>query len=135
MGTVFVLLVFAVWMDLNSFRISNRLILLGLLLGLSLRIALEGWFGIVIFLGHILLPVLLLYLLYRIGALGAGDIKLISMMSGFLHLSDTAEIVLYSFFIGALIGVPKLLAEGRGSRIHFSVAVFLAYSYQMGVVA
>lgn len=120
-------------MDLSSYRISNRLILLGLFLGLSLRIVLDGWFGIVIFLGHTFLPVLLLYLFYRFGALGAGDIKLISMMSGFLRLSDTAEIFIYSLVFGALIGVPKLLAEGRGSKIHFSVAVFLAYTFQTGV--
>ncbi len=133
-STVFVLLLYAVWMDLKTWRISNRLILLGLMMGLSFRIVSDGWFGIVIFLGHIILPVILLFILYHIRGLGAGDIKLFSMISGFLGWTDLGLIVIYSFFIGAALGLPKLLAKGRGSKIHFSIAIILAYSLRIGEI-
>ena len=134
----------AVWMDLISERISNRLIVLGLLLGLVRDLLISGWFGIIEFLLDMILPVIVLFLLYRFRALGAGDIKLFSLLGVWIGLKDLWYVVLYSLFFGAAMGLPKLLTgrvrpSGEGSagfrttRIHFSLAIGLGFLLRMGV--
>ena len=76
--TLLTVLVFAVAADFREMRISNRLIASGLMMGLALRILGEGGAGIVHFLVNISIPVILLFLLFQLRVIGAGDIKLFS---------------------------------------------------------
>ena len=82
--TLLTVLVFAVAADFREMRISNRLIASGLMMGLALRIQGEGGAGIVHFLVNISIPVILLFLLFQLRVIGAGDIKLFSLAGGFL---------------------------------------------------
>ena len=110
------------------------MILFGLVLGLTGRLVTDGVAGIPIYLVNIVLPVFLLFLLYRFRALGAGDIKLFSMLGGFLQTRDLLMVILYSFFFGAAIGLPKLIkTRQHNSKIHFSIAIYFAFTLQMGV--
>ena len=81
-----VLLILAVVTDFRERRISNRLIASGLFLGLALRILVEGSAGVVHFLVNISIPVIMLFLLFQMRALGAGDIKLFSVKIGRAHV-------------------------------------------------
>jgi len=84
--TLLTVLVFAVTADFREMRISNRLIASGLMMGLALRILGEGGAGIVHFLVNISIPVILLFLLFQLRVIGAGDIKLFSVAGGFLSM-------------------------------------------------
>lgn len=128
-------LIVAVVTDFRETRISNRLIASGLIVGLALRVVGEGSVGIVHFLVNISIPVILLFLLFQMRALGAGDIKLFSVAGGFLTIRQLIYMMLASLFIAAAIGVGKLLylkmttgrfGNGR-TLIHFSLAILIAY--------
>ena len=110
--SVLTLLLTAVWMDLKTDRISNRLILFGLFLGLPYQILLNGARGILVFLLNGCVPILLFFLFYRIKALGAGDIKLLSVLGVFLDKDVYFWAILYIFASGAVIGVIKLFVHG-----------------------
>ncbi len=96
-------------MDLRSDRISNRLILLGWFLAFPYQIYLNGARGIFVFSLQAILPVILFYLMYRLRALGAGDIKLLSLLSVFLGKEAFFCAIPYIFAAAGLIGISKLL--------------------------
>jgi len=67
----------------------------------------------------------MLYLFYLIGVLGAGDIKLFSVIGGFTNLKTLTDCVLAAFVAGAVIAVLKMLYM-RNLRISlFKAQVFL----------
>ena len=74
----------AAWDDLRSGRISNQLIVTGLLAGFLCQVVQYKAAGIVLFLGGSLLPLLLFGMLFYFRMLGAGDIKLFCVVGGFL---------------------------------------------------
>ena len=118
-------LTLAVVMDFGNGRISNRLIVSGLIWGLAFRLLGEGSAGAVHFLMNISIPVIMLYLFYLIGVLGAGDIKLFSVIGGFTNLKTLTDCVLAAFVAGAVIAVLKMLYM-RNLRISlFKAQVFL----------
>ncbi len=122
-------------MDFQTGKISNRLIVSGLIWGLAFRLMGDGMAGVLPFLIHISIPVILFILLFQIRAIGAGDIKLFSVVGGFLGIRQLVYLVLTAFIVAAGIGVFKLLYQVKtvgyqmGSRtlIHFSTAILIAY--------
>ncbi|MCI5919310.1 MAG: prepilin peptidase [Roseburia sp.] len=127
-------------MDFKSTRISNRLIVCGYVLGLFIRIMGNGWRGILEFLFYSSIPVILLYLLFLMRALGAGDIKLFSVAGGFLIWKEWWMLLLVSLLAGAMISVLKIAflilkkryCIGEKHFIHFSVPILMGYLYVWG---
>lgn len=125
----------AVYTDLTQTRISNRLIAVGLLSGFFYRIAIEGGLGVLFFFANISIPVILLNLLFQMRALGAGDIKLFSMLGAFLSTEQLLGMMVLAFVIGAVFGIFKMVYQfifmkmelGKLTYIHFSPAIFFAY--------
>lgn len=77
------------------------------------------------------------YPIFRIGALGAGDIKLFSVIAGFLTLKTWWVCVEAAFLVGAAMGLFKLLFKNYvkdAHTIHFSVPILAGYLYYLGVV-
>ncbi len=150
-------------MDIQSFQISNRLIVSGLFLGLFLQILESGVKGASVFLLNVSVPVILFYLLFLIHALGAGDIKLFSMIGGIWGFQILCKIIAVSFLVGAVMSLYKLLRHRNlisrllvlksyvcqvirtGSLseypqefqenhvIHFSIAILIGYAIVMEV--
>lgn len=107
--TLYAILIVAVVQDITSMRISNRLIIMGLFLSMAFGIVLGGMPRIIQVLLNISIPVIMLYLFYLIGVLGAGDIKLFSVIGGFTNLKTLTDCVLAAFVAGAVIAVLKML--------------------------
>lgn len=105
------LLSMAVWMDIRTCRISNRLIASGLTIGLLIQILEYGLKGIGIFAVNISIPVVLLYLLFLMRALGAGDIKLFSVIGSIWDLKVLVITVCGAFLAGALMSLWQLLYQ------------------------
>lgn len=103
------LLLFAALADLRTDRIPNVLILFGMILGLSGSLWMDKdlWMSI----GSMLLAFLLLYPLYKIGAFGAGDVKLLVMIGSFYAAGELMTILAGAFVIGALFSIVRLLTE------------------------
>lgn len=132
---VLLLLLIAVYTDMTSTIISNRLIIVGFILALLFRIFGEGKAGVLIYIVNISIPVSLLYLLFCLHVLGAGDIKLFSMVGAFLTTEQLLELIMMAFFAGAVLGMIKLAYKRIVSgyvpleltQIHFSPAILIAY--------
>ena len=110
-------------------KISNRLIVCGLIWGLVLKIWGNGYVGILYFILNITIPVVLLFLLFQMHALGAGDIKLFSLVGSFLTTKQLFLVMFDSFLFAAVLGMGKVvqlyLSQGgkkeRFTKIHFSI--------------
>lgn len=123
-------LTIAVWMDIRTCRISNRLIVSGLIMGLLIQIMEAGLKGIGIFAVNISIPVILLYLLFLMRALGAGDIKLFSVIGSIWNLEMLMLVVCASFLTAAVMSLWQLLYQ-RNLRRRF--CVFRDYAFRFMV--
>ncbi|MEG1291316.1 MAG: A24 family peptidase [Lachnospiraceae bacterium] len=99
----------AVIMDIRSCRISNRLILCGMAAGLWFQSTALGVEGVLSFIRNISIPVILLYLLFLMRALGAGDIKLFSVVGGIWNLEILKITLVAAFFTGAVMSLCVLI--------------------------
>lgn len=97
--------------DLFFDKVYNEWILLSVMTGLSCAVWQGGvkgllWAGIAM-----TVPVIILYPLFMIGGLGAGDIKLLAAAGCFLTVRGILTCLALSFLIGAAISLLKMLAE------------------------
>lgn len=99
---LFLILFCAALCDLRYLRIPNSLIILGYCCSISILL-LSFDFTILISRLFISLMVFIsLFSFFQIGILGAGDIKLLMVMSIFLNISDLLQIVFISFSLTLL---------------------------------
>ncbi len=110
--------------DLRTGRIANGLIVVGLLGSLSIRIWQQGLPGFFSWIVGILLPVLILFLIFLIRGLGAGDIKLFSFIGSIWNLSFLFHCIILSFVIGGLFSLAKLIYH---RNLYYRVFLFLSY--------
>lgn len=99
----------AVIEDFYHMKISNKLILAGLFLAIIYQVATQGVDILFSVLWNILFPIIVLYLFYLVHALGAGDIKLLSVVGGFINFKELVICIAISFAIGAMIAFGKML--------------------------
>lgn len=131
MLTAYVFVLIAVSMDVKHMRISNRLILIGLGMAFIQRLFCEGIQGVLTGICQISFPVIVLYLLFLLGALGAGDIKLFSVIGGFVNFKVLVWCMVYTFVAAAVISLGKVIyyavvKRERGlHRMCFSVAILI----------
>lgn len=111
-GMALGLLVAATGTDLVDRHIPNELLMLGAITGGYLFVQNnEG--GLMIFMWRWLWPILLLYLFYLIGGLGAGDVKLIGCLGLYLPGKIILQMILYSFLIGGAFAFLRLIQTRR----------------------
>lgn len=105
------LLTIAVATDITSGRISNRLICLGIVTGFFFRIWESGARGLFSSVIQIIIPVVVLFLLFLMRALGAGDIKLFSMIGSIWSFQVLYYCMIFSFLVGAVLSLVRLLYQ------------------------
>lgn len=98
-------------MDLKSEKVSNLWIFLGTILGLIWEICCFGVVGIFRFAAGFCLPLLLLYPLFYFRTLGAGDLKLLAVVGGFLGVREIALCMIFSFCSGAGLALMILIVR------------------------
>ena len=107
-------------------KISNRLIVCGLIWGLVLKIWGNGYMGILYFILNITIPVVLFILLFQMHAL--------------LTTRQLFQVIVYAFLFAAVLGMGKVLyvyfsqggKKDRFTKIHFSIEILLAVVYVTG---
>lgn len=105
------LLAVAVRMDFKHDRINNGWILFGILGGFLFQIQKGGKESIYYMGISMLLAFGLLYPIYKIGGIGAGDVKLFLMTGCFLTAERLLYALLFSFLIGAVFSLGKMMRE------------------------
>ncbi len=113
---LFGLLGIAVASDLRRHRIPNLLILTGLALGLAGQFFMNGLAG----LGQGVLGGLvglgLFLLLYAVGGMAAGDVKLMAMVGVFLTPQQALLAAMFSLMAGGLCGLALVLWHGQARQ-------------------
>ena len=70
---------------------------------------------------------ILLLPVYAMGGLGAGDVKLFTVMAFFLSQQELLSVIIISFVIGAVIGLVKaVMNRNLGETIHFAVPMLIS---------
>ncbi len=127
------ILTMATLFDAKAYRIPNQLIGLGYVAGLYLNILHFQTIGIVYFIIKGILPIFLLYLLYQWKGLGAGDIKLFSVMSTYVGIRATVEAFVLSVMLAGVVVLALIIYERRlmlKRKLHFSYYIAAAFFLQ-----
>ncbi len=111
-NVLLLLLLLSALSDLATDRIPNGFVLLGIAAGIAASF-LSGR-GLADTLTSMFLAFLLMYPLYMIGALGAGDVKLFILIGSFREAGEFMVILAGAFVIGAGFSIVKLAAERNG---------------------
>lgn len=114
-GILVVFTTAAVCMDLNQERIDNRLIGIGWFLGCVYQVVQNGLKGVGLFFVGAFIPIALLYVLFWFRMMGAGDIKLLSAVGGFMGPWSSLMCVGLSLVFGAILSVAILILCGNFS--------------------
>lgn len=105
------LLTAACGFDYCKRRIPNCLIVMMAAVGFASRYGKEGMSGIFAYAGETLLVMALLYPFFKIGTLGAGDVKLFGVTAGYLPFKKILFFSFVSMLIAAIISLFKLLRK------------------------
>lgn len=118
-GMLIIALTACLW-DIRTGKIPNELITAGLAAALCWQMAEAGLWGILIFLGGAALPLVSLGALFYFRMLGAGDIKLLAVMGGFLGGYGSACCILGAIVPGGVLaGLLMLIRGSFRSRIRY----------------
>lgn len=98
-----------VFQDIKSFKIRNYTILSGVVTGILFNVMETGLKNLYIFLIALILPILILFPLFLFKVLGAGDIKLFSVVGCYLGISTLIQVMILSFFIGGILSVLYII--------------------------
>jgi prepilin peptidase CpaA len=90
-------------------KVSNRLIGLGFCIVLFLTYAQSGAYGVLHILWNSVLPIITFYPLFLTHTLGAGDIKLFSVMSSYIGIRSTMTVCLTAFVMVSIYGILRML--------------------------
>lgn len=102
----------AVWSDCISYKVKNAIIITGLFLGVIFQVLETGVIGILNWFIGAVLPVIILWLLFRCKMLGAGDIKLFSIIGGMYGMPVIINTIILAFFAGGVLSVIRLMQTG-----------------------
>lgn len=108
---LFLVLAVAAITDLLFDKIYNEWILGAMAAGLCYAVWQNGAEGLIRALLSMAIPFALLYPLFLIGGLGAGDVKLLSVAGCFLTAKETILCLGLSFALGAVLSLAKMIAE------------------------
>lgn len=107
--SVIALLSIAVILDLRDYRVNNCIIVFGWVWSLILAILSGGIEEIMSWSASCILPVLILLPLFILRGLGGADVKLFSVIGCFWGMDKTLIVMMYSFFIGAVLALVKMI--------------------------
>lgn len=126
------LLAVALLSDIRERRIPNQLVVTGLLLGLAGHAWFAGIGGLTIAASGALVGLLCLLPFYALGALGAGDVKLMAMCGAFLGPLQVAAASVASLLVGGVIGVAWFFWQFSASD-EKQVTKFSAIPYALAI--
>lgn len=108
---VCILLIFVIYTDTKSYSVKNSVILFFAAAGLIVNCVELGVTGLVNWLMGISLPILVLFVLFILRMLGAGDIKLIGVIGGLLGLDFLMKSSVYMLIVAGVMALMKMLIE------------------------
>ncbi len=133
--TLVILLGMVAWQDIKQHRISNRVVLVGVVLGFMFNGLMPqgqgfnspapgglGWLAALTGLG---MGMALLLPFYWLRAMGAGDVKLMGMVGAFIGPGQVLGALLGTFLIGGVMALVIALRAGAIMRLLGNVKFML----------
>ncbi len=111
---VLIVLSMSLFTDLKDNKIKNIVVYPFMLIGFILNIINNGITGGLSSIYGILIPILLLMILFIMGALGAGDIKLFSAIGAIKGDSFIIKTMVASFLCGGILAIIFMLFRKNG---------------------
>ena len=102
----------AVGMDLVTYKIDNRFILISLASGMIMHARIRGPAGVLDSAGGVLAAFSVLILLFVFRVLGAGDIKLFCVLGTILGPAGILNCIAGSFLLGAVLSLILMIFRG-----------------------
>ena len=127
---IWCLLVCACICDTKFFKVPNGLIVLGYLLGIHMNLTKYGAVGLMHFLAGAAWPIAITYLLFVIGGLGAGDIKLFSVIGSMVGtIPEMTYLMCASVILAAVAVLARSLFKKRfvRTKLHFTYYITAAW--------
>ncbi len=103
----------AVISDQRERRIPNKLILVGLFLAWGWNVYTQGLNGMVFSLQGLLAGMILLFIPFVLGGMGAGDVKLLGLVGAFKGAGFAFHTFIFMALWGGLIALLMLLMKGQ----------------------
>ena len=127
--------------DILSYKIPNWLAGVSLITGIAYSFVNGGKAGLLFSVCGVFIPILLLFGLYLLGALGAGDVKLFAAIGAFVQLK-IIPVICICFLVAAPIGILAMFLNKkekmrlykfkvRLTKMHFAVPVFIGTAVYM----
>jgi prepilin peptidase CpaA len=114
--------------DLWKGRIYNAVTYTAIGAGFALHLALGGFGGLWVALGGFAVGFFPAFLLFALGGLGGGDVKLLGAIGAIAGAVPATETLIIAFFIGAFFALAKLAWHGRLLRtLGRSLRVFAGF--------
>lgn len=105
--------------DIRWMRIPNWITLPAFLAGIIVQAVINGWQGLLFSLYGSGAGFLLLLIMYFIGAVGAGDVKLFAAIGAWTGVLFSLQVIVYSVLLGAAVGLVLILSRrDTGRRLH-----------------
>lgn len=111
MAALCVFLATACGFDYYKSKIPNPLIIIMFITGLLIRRSREGIGGMCSYAGAAVIIGALLYPFFKIGTIGAGDVKLFSVTAGYLPFGKIFYFSFVSLLIAAIFSLMKLQSK------------------------
>jgi prepilin peptidase CpaA len=136
-AVIVVLLSIACWRDVQSRRIPNTLVVVGLALGLFFQAAAPagsglfhptqaGSLGLTAALLGAVVGLALLMPMYVLRAMGAGDVKLMAMVGAWLGVSSVAWATLFTLLAGGVLSIVVMLVTRSSHQVFGNLQAMLA---------
>ncbi|WP_279615873.1 A24 family peptidase [Paenibacillus pectinilyticus] len=99
--------------DMRFARLPNKLTMFGVLAGLLFHAVNEGWSGLVVAIIGALTGFLVVLILYLLGGLGAGDVKLFAAIGAMMGVLFVLQTLMYAILCAGFIGLIILLWKSQ----------------------
>jgi prepilin peptidase CpaA len=99
--------------DVRDKKIPNRLTYSGIVAGLAVRVAFLGWEGLWGGLGGMFLAGGIFFVLFLLGAMGGGDVKLVAAVGTWAGIAQVGNILVVSALAGGILAACYVLFDGQ----------------------
>lgn len=119
--------------DIRTRRIPNLLTFGGALAGLVFHVVTDGTHGLVIGSTGWIVGVLVFFIPFALGGLGAGDVKLLGALGAWLGPKDIVWVALYTGIAGGIAALGVALARGYLAQAFKNLYLLLMHWRLVGV--
>lgn len=107
---VCVLTIICIFTDIKSYRVSNKC--LGIFIVMAIGLMVVDYKDAIGYLLGTIFPLVILWPVYKLKGLGAGDVKMLGVLGAFLGASRIMKIIWISLVAGGIMAAGKIIFMG-----------------------